>query len=1699
MLSVIIPGTLTPLTSSQPPSIQKRIKLSDFVGGSKNAISEALITHQIRNASTRVFADPLRAFFELVVNALDASNPLDVSIGMFGMGFLSNLAFLEFAETKGCSLVLQTTYKKEGKLFSYRQTITQERGVPCVEHTALAAESETGTTIAILPNVGTFSNESLKGIEKYCYDLAFYPHGHVDLNGKKIGKGKNTQAWVEISESKLCVRDKGCGISEEISRTRLYIPGSSTKLAPSLDYKEDRMALPQFTEWAFSNEQERFALFLVGGVIAYKVAFKESSLKQDILIRLPQSTPIPLARNCVDFNLATRTFLGKLTQNTIEEILAKKENPELLLALYRAFCSLKDQRLAKALLEEVQKQLNKSGLMVLPWEFQKELTSLVKGLKNALFLPSALVSENFALFEKHIAESIPTHTNLIFGKKVIFVRDLKKVVTYGFKTLIFAPLFIFENAKKAKYLKVPLTQRVAFSIAMRYWEEGKRISIDGTNKAMQSSKIGRNFLLVEQSNSIEPHIRPLGEFLEGLLPKQNFQFYEELYKKHEQIIIAYLAIGSMEFDSCDDLLNAIFPFANDFLICKDHASAEAIFATIKNKNINDDCKNQWLAKNWLIRIGKAEVAKIALEQVIYFLQIIKIAFGNELITPLSQLSFEEIEGLFLTLIAKHREGVYDHHIDHVLPLFFVPSLDFLSKADIEELHIFTDYEKHFKQAFIPNLLPLINLRHTVLNRVELDESIKEKIVQFVFRSMAGYEKFFQVPFDIIPPVDKLNLSHFDHLLNMKFFNPNHVFFDTFYAETPLFNYKVFDTVVDLLCRFKVSTALKFISLIDEWLSTKLNPTIRDEFFTNKVRPRIPNLEKFNLLAVIVFLYRKQFLTEVEIEMLIENANGHDELYLLLSILVPMTVPKSLIRSLVPDALRALLAGFIRKLDPEVVKKSCTYAPLIWKEEILPENHDIIAAIQGYFNQLILNAIESESNFLNPQYAQKFENAPLFTTNQLLNALSTIDFSQINTLEKFHQAVAPIPTKHSSTLVKTSIEYASDRDPLQACLFELVQNSGDAIISLHRRWPQKVKKNSSHIVFGIDIFRPQNFPGQLLLSIRDFAGMQDLQTLVLHVPHLSRKQGEPDLVGEMGNGSFQIYKDVEMVTRQTRVLSDNKVYLQKIVVLRDQEGKAYDLQHKCIEIQDDDFVGTEIRILFKNAGKKLEDIESEALTLQGLIRNAVSQTRPAMAINIFLKKELLRGIDAKGVSFQISNDKKLSFVFQQLENRGQKGYVLTGGYPFKPLPEFLVEEGLMTKELALQCTNGWCLNLPLGSYTPVQSRSKIGLTKHVRLELQKFIAAWFYFYGRKVTMIPHFENKGGFEQVNLTLVKPDPFDLPLSHDTRYLNNFLLHYKFAKKSFQAYLQDGYENVVKKLVRLKLKILQEIKKNNPVISYIHWKKQFEIMVGDIFKAWQQKLKIDLGNPSFQVHYNHFLNSMLFPWFAVKVKFFIETFPTIEELKETKPNLKTLQEIQNESLMKIQTETLIKDYKEIIGPLCKHILGLYVYILNLKVPLKNQAPKIQFVFDPVNKFAARYRIDLHAIVINITSCHLSAILRLGHHLARGEAIEENIDLSFVTIVPGFSGILNHEFEHARREALEGEDYHGAAFSAFNNFKSFEGCAIEIAVEGRREGLFDLWAQSVNELLVKLNVKAETLEACIKAVEIAEKQSLPLLMDLLT
>lgn len=1751
-------------TSNISPVLKGRILLSKLLGH-QNALAQGIVTHQLQNATHHVFKDPLRSFLELVVNSLDSSNPPEECVGKFGMGFLSILSFLHHPETNGCRIHITTTYRGKNGLHTYEIVITLENGQPAVEFVDCPTEKTTGTLITIIPNFKAFSKKTLATIESTLSDLRFFTAGKVKIKKeneiKCIGRGAAYKAWVKLFPRLLQVQDKGCGIPEEVARQKLFMPSSSTKTPVE---GADALHLPYFVPQ--QNDRPSSVLFLIGGVIIFSAPLDDPLITGDLVVPLSKKTSPVLSRDGIDFILPTKIHLKAVIQETIDATLKKKTDPLLLLGLFRALQILEEKNhsakkaaLSQSLVNSLREEMNKRKLMAIPFEFQRELTPFLQQVDN-LPLPLELVPDRFFSFENFLLQRFTDPKfgkNIIEGKTVIFVPDqflpkdphskVPLITSFGFQRLLFAPLSIKERALKEGTPSLSSEQITAFILSTSYCEEGRMVCLDPSLQRAQKQGGSREIISIMELSTPQPfsmnHIPDA--YYETLIKKLGLLYFsEELFRVHnaEKEItgplheVFFERFKSRTKPEVEYLMQCVFRVEeSSFLLFRNEEGAGFFSSQFPEWSKEPNVRNtRWALFSRLIhsrpdlfrKVDGPEFSRMFAEKI--FKKLLgsnkMLYLGDENFFSIKDLTYEEFEMVYFNAglelgVIKPAEVEQHFTPDMKKSVLIVNTL-----PPLQELQPFRPYEKNLKESFGHLIVPLLEIRDHLLQS-KLPEEMKKQYFAFVTNALAKYHAFLQVSHERIVPVnerlypdEQLRLFKDDHLIRGKvFFDP--VFYDQHaYHTIPPEN--IFDLFKVLATKPVLFERALYFS--EEWLNSQLNIKKRDQMLGQKLRPVIPSLCAFNYLPHMVKLRADDVLNIEEMEILLSKAQTHEELYLTTAVLESIHNDdqfKIMDREKFQSALIGVLT-YVQKLTKAEREEILAY-PVSIQNYMMRKFPNFAEDFQSHFpsgrvlafvttiakfitKSLQEPSLPTRSSFMEPEVHALFSQSTPYTTNQLLNGVQSVEFAGLQTLPQFAQTVAKLPTETSLNMVNQCVEHATDREYFDATLKELVQNAGDALMMADRqgRLVPKIK-------FGVEIVKPKGGRPALCLRVKDEGGMDDLQTLLMQIPNYSRKRGRSGLGGQMGNGSYQIYKQATQVIRKTRLLSDpSKAYMLRTLVLRNQKGEVYDLQHACIDISAaaiaENFWGTEISILVQNKGLSLEELTIEGLSCCDKIRNTLAFTKPytSAKVSLYLNGTELQGLKTEGVS----RGKPIPFEYLPMEKPGQQGVVLTGGYPYKPLAQFLVEEGLIEDpKLARKCSVGWCLNIPAGTFAPTQSRSKLIFVESVRKHLRDFVMKCVYLqFQFKESMgtkhFPHMDAEhSSFDQIDFTKKAP-----PDALDLNHLEEFFTHYKIGKYSFCLFIKHGYANFIEPLLEMKRQMnskLATLQLKDLETTHALLKRDFSSAVATRMQLWKEQVLKMISLEEEQVLYWALLEKVVFPWFDSKMKNFVEmAIPTVANLKAEGTKFKNPLEIRSEQMSYAEALKSLGPNAQLIIPLSNYVLERYISHLHRLIPLKKGAPKLKFYYSVASETRhgmAFYRHPTHTIHLNMAQFKFSEVLELAHSLSLRIPPHENLRRSLVSFSPGEEGALNHEYEHARRfdSLLLQEDLHEANVSVLGQSKSFQGCATDIALLARRSNVYDRWSREVSTLLTRLVMSPVELRKIIEVLKICEHQSTPALM----
>lgn len=1717
--------------SQKKPSLKnKPFPITDLIKDEgEGEIAQKLSSHWLKDAAIHIFHDPLRSFLELVVNALDASLPLDKGVGKFGLGFISILSFLDHPETDGCTINIETTTRRDADTLS---TLTIDLFKDQETHQVIfkdgITQKQTGTTIAIQPKNGKFSQQTLEFLLHHCHALEFYEHGKIEVffQGKTylIGEGDQTFAQVTLANDGLIVHDQGCGISEDIAYKKLFIPSCSTK--KPFKEKSKKINLPEFKIWKGKRDTKSHFLITINGVVVIDIPFKSPSDK-DLLLKMPASTHLTLGRDAIENRADTINHLKLVIDELVKASIASKEEAILLFDFYEALKawearvpSIAESKLSHYLYLSVQKLFQNSDLIPFPLEQAEALQPILPMNKRLIPFPKDLLFENFSLFENFLEDHYQAEkrNDLIAGKYVLFT-EIDKVTALGLKNWIFAPNSLLNSNPTKRSLRISLVTRFA--------DDGKELDIVSKNNAslMPSSMVRMNspklFIFISGMDSIpylltyswgsydkfiEDNLRPLRErFKEDINPyfyvDQLFEIFknaadapfEEIWKKNSQILHErFRYINSI----CQDQRN----FCEDLgTICKTSSLNEQIAVKMQSYIVFEENPLNKEFKYFIaVKSTFKEMSKIYQEKTSR-----KYGFLNfkDIKNHLLPISAAQASKLFFAWLLGQMGGLYDikifthertiwpppqeitlEYLEYCLESFFISrsetrkkiiaakSLSFQQQQGIwKVLEDFMGYKPYGPSA-IKHILPLLLLKEKMSQ--ELPDSLYKKFDLWVEKLLFLYRQFLEIKLGDVEITYGEKKSKVSEVL----------------SKNQCAVCSSVDEIAKLLSSLKKSPLLfeKCLDLNLQEFAIRMDRQKRNGILSKSIDIYIENICCKNGIA---FLSKAKAVgvDPLLIETALEQVNTSFELYMICLLfhkyeqLFIKVTDKEVAAMILCD----VITIYLRKSRPsEEIKKyeephyfSDTYSSgsdrTIYYQNLLKPIFNYYDNISGS-DQKGQRVYTTQAQAISDTICKKLFLADSFTSRQVIHAArNKSDFAkalQTGNLSLAIESARKQPKKSDLQMITQAVEHGSERSGIVASFTEAFQNSVDAIRSFLKEYPNAPQEKAS-VVLDVRIVEDKH--RKLLLEIYDQIGMQSLKTLLADflIPNYSEKGKES--VGEMGNGSYQMYREAELVTLKTRTLEDpSRVYFLKIEPIRHHKTlEVIDLNHTCIDITEiePEFVGTVLNVIM--LAKKHQSnmgVVFELLSARNFIKNTFALANPPLGDKHTLRcslrfpndELLLEGIE-RDKPFKIETSR---FCCYKLQNEEDFGYVLTDGYPFKPLEIFLVEEELLPATLAAELACGWCLNLPKGTYVPVQSRMRVHIEKETKEELKVFLLNWIYFRscckeksGPKTGYFPHLESPcANFESVYPAPRAVSNHNLEKNVLTQgnfsSMEAFFVLYKpaFLQKSFLEFVDEGYATLVrplqeKKSAFLKVRELTPESHDNSKLNF-----KFKIECREIEEKWLQGLIA-------KNHYEKmFLEVILIPWFTNKTQAFCFISPPnktvkthkIEAVEESKK-----QEIQSIALDEMQRKELLTTATYILTSYCKW----YAIKNNMK-----KEPQISFIYNK-EPMAGYYRSDENKIYINLEHLPLSSILKMGRKVASEKPLKNN---PCISITYYSSGILNHELEHARRGSDCNLNSH-ARMEVDGKDLDFDACAAYFAKKAHIDGLFTLWAKDLQQIIL--------------------------------
>lgn len=331
-------------------------------------------------------------------------------------------------------------------------------------------------------------------------------------------------------------------------------------------------------------------------------------------------------------------------------------------------------------------------------------------------------------------------------------------------------------------------------------------------------------------------------------------------------------------------------------------------------------------------------------------------------------------------------------------------------------------------------------------------------------------------------------------------------------------------------------------------------------------------------------------------------------------------------------------------------------------------------------------------------------------------------------------------------ISQNIEAGSEKDPLEGTLIECIQNSIDATKSLYQTTPSLFTPNNTQARAHVDIslgWMRSTSPdtSSIVLTLQDYAGFPSLKELLTDfiLPDLSSKTSAQGSVGQMGNGSFKLYQDAQIVHILTRTTKDpTRCFLLTITPMRKSSTNLVDdLQLEWHDVSNHiastspQFFGTSITVSFKETEQTYTEM-TLASTLD-FLRNAIGSCNAQLdrgkpfTIALNTEQALNQPNSIKLLYEHKVNDKTVCKLFKH-HAASKPSYITTAGIPFRPLNSTIQELNILPKIFCKELQQGYIVDLAPGFYQPVQSRTHLQLSEQNKQELCRVLFELFFIDG-----------------------------------------------------------------------------------------------------------------------------------------------------------------------------------------------------------------------------------------------------------------------------------------------------------------------------------------------------------------------------------
>jgi hypothetical protein len=825
------------------------------------------------------------------------------------------------------------------------------------------------------------------------------------------------------------------------------------------------------------------------------------------------------------------------------------------------------------------------------------------------------------------------------------------------------------------------------------------------------------------------------------------------------------------------------------------------------------------------------------------------------------------------------------------------------------------------------------------------------------------------------------------------------------------------------------------------------------------------------------------------------------------------------------------------------------------------------------------------------------NSKSFTLKQLINAhctgqgldsnfaenkglLEIIGFNSESYDKQLNALIEKINSKDKDIdigKIEQSVEAGSEKNPVCGSITEALQNSTDAIksflIAMQKSAKQiqesaKLRKANGQTTDDLTCVeyslatvpsRTNSSFNNLCLTMKDNIGFSSLKSLMTDflLPDYSNKKPDLGNVGDMGNGSFKIYQQAQMVSVFTRPIENpHKVYWLTIIPLRNKltnrvEDLSITIRNVTGQIPSKLF-GTSIKIIFLEEEKQKNDLN--LIYIKDFLNNNVGATNIALPfdkkIQLFLNTNGKRVLLNKPLNMifekKCRTTGKPKFKVYERSNNFLQSFVTTGGVPFRTLNSLGKQLNLLPASMVQELSFGYIVDLDVNTYEPVQSRTQLQMNSENLQDLRETLLDAFYIVGLKKGLtnqnffekvFTHFgSHVGSFSQVEITKSECNAFQKML---VAFINNqdssitinhesFFTFYKpsWAKKSFFEYIEDAYKSLVPLIDSLSKdnirKIIDWHKKNENDLKTIaiaqdkktveelkqRLEKEFNEVKADCAKNIQQiwnKWKTLFDKKADNEFIGMLENNVVKKWIDNKVQ------GIISKLKSQQMKLPAIADPSKKSDNSLNNydfnwEAHKKTILTMNNVMKYSLIYFKFYFEKLGIKDKDLEEKLtdaSFYYDDRSNIAGSYNPSSKSIRINLAYFSIADYFDMLLKLLQNNIAAVRLDKAFNQLFANSAGTdatITHELEHARRK----DDHsgpHSNALDAQGNMANFRACANSYSKKAQEQGLLEDWSKDLNnflksELNIDLNLLISSMKSAIGIIRQMEIDNKGLLMS---